>query len=95
MDPRFSRPEDFEPLAWLGINRVSFGVQDFDTQVQLAVNRVQSCERTLAAIDACRAAGIASINVDLMYGLPLQSPELGQRGSESQPDRRIHSQMQA
>jgi oxygen-independent coproporphyrinogen-3 oxidase len=74
MDPRFSRPEDFEPLAWLGINRVSFGVQDFDTQVQLAINRVQSCERTLAAVEACRAAGIASINVDLMYGLPLQSP---------------------
>jgi len=74
MDPRFARPEDFEPLAWLGINRVSFGVQDFDTQVQLAVNRVQSCEQTLAAIEACRAAGIASVNVDLMYGLPLQSP---------------------
>jgi oxygen-independent coproporphyrinogen III oxidase len=74
MDPRFARPEDFEPLAWLGINRVSFGVQDFDTEVQLAVNRVQSCEQTLTAIDACRTAGIASINVDLMYGLPRQSP---------------------
>jgi oxygen-independent coproporphyrinogen-3 oxidase len=74
MDPRFARPEDFEPLAWLGINRVSFGVQDFDTEVQLAVNRVQSCEQTLTAIDACRKAGIASINVDLMYGLPRQSP---------------------
>jgi oxygen-independent coproporphyrinogen-3 oxidase len=74
IDPRFARPEDFEPLAWLGINRVSFGVQDFDTEVQLAVNRVQSCEQTLAAIDACRKAGIASINVDLMYGLPRQSP---------------------
>jgi oxygen-independent coproporphyrinogen-3 oxidase len=74
IDPRFARPEDFEPLAWLGINRVSFGVQDFDTEVQLAVNRVQSSEQTLEAIDACRKAGIASINVDLMYGLPLQSP---------------------
>jgi len=74
LDPRFVRPEDFEPLAWLGINRVSLGVQDFDTEVQLAVNRVQSREQTLAAIDACRKAGINSINVDLMYGLPLQSP---------------------
>jgi oxygen-independent coproporphyrinogen-3 oxidase len=73
IDPRFARPENFEPLAGLGINRVSFGVQDFDTEVQLAVNRVQSSEQTLAAIDACRKAGIASINVDLMYGLPLQS----------------------
>ena len=74
LDPRFVRPEDFEPLAWLGINRVSLGVQDFDTEVQLAVNRVQSRQQTLAAIDACRKAGINSINVDLMYGLPLQSP---------------------
>lgn len=74
IDPRFSRLDDFEPLAWLGINRVSFGVQDFDTEVQLAVNRIQSCEQTLAAIDACRKAGIASINVDLMHGLPRQSP---------------------
>jgi len=74
LDPRFVRPEDFEPLAWLGINRVSLGVQDLDTEVQLAVNRVQSRQQTLAAIDACRKAGINSINVDLMYGLPLQSP---------------------
>jgi oxygen-independent coproporphyrinogen-3 oxidase len=74
IDPRFVRPEDFEPLAWLGINRVSLGVQDFDAQVQLAVNRVQSREQTLAVVDACHAAGIHSINVDLMYGLPLQTP---------------------
>jgi len=74
IDPRFIRPEDFEPLAWLGINRVSLGVQDFDMEVQLAVNRVQSCEQTLAAMNASRAAGITSINVDLMYGLPRQTP---------------------
>lgn len=74
IDPRFIRPEDFEPLAWLGINRVSFGVQDFDIEVQLAVNRVQSCNQTLAAMKACREAGISSINVDLMYGLPRQTP---------------------
>jgi oxygen-independent coproporphyrinogen-3 oxidase len=74
IDPRYAHAEDFEPLAWLGVNRVSLGVQDFDTMVQLAVNRVQSCAQTLAAMDACRKAGIRSINVDLMYGLPLQSP---------------------
>jgi len=73
IDPRFARWEDFSLLAGLGINRVSFGVQDFDTEVQLAVNRVQSQQQTLATIAACRAAGISSINVDLMYGLPLQS----------------------
>jgi oxygen-independent coproporphyrinogen-3 oxidase len=74
IDPRFARPEDFGPLARLGINRVSLGVQDFDNEVQLAVNRVQSLEQTLAVIDGCRKAGINSINVDLMYGLPRQSP---------------------
>ena len=74
IDPRFVRLEDFGQLAYLGINRVSLGVQDFNTEVQLAVNRVQSAEQTFAAIAACRAAGITSINVDLMYGLPRQSP---------------------
>jgi oxygen-independent coproporphyrinogen-3 oxidase len=73
IDPRFIRPEDFEPLAWLGFNRASLGVQDFDLEVQLAVNRVQSSEQTLAAMQACRQAGINSINVDLMYGLPRQT----------------------
>jgi oxygen-independent coproporphyrinogen III oxidase len=68
-------PEDFAPLAGLGINRVSLGVQDFDIEVQRAVNRVQSCEQTLACMEACRQAGIHSINVDLMYGLPQQTPE--------------------
>jgi oxygen-independent coproporphyrinogen-3 oxidase len=73
IDPRFARWEDFGRLAQLGINRISLGVQDFDPEVQLAVNRVQSPQQTLAAMAACRAAGITSINVDLMYGLPQQS----------------------
>jgi oxygen-independent coproporphyrinogen-3 oxidase len=73
LDPRYSRPEDFEPLAWLGVNRVSLGVQDFDHQVQVAVNRLQTREQTLATLQACRAAGIHSINIDLMYGLPRQT----------------------
>jgi len=73
IDPRFIRSEDFAELARLGINRVSLGVQDFDSEVQLAVNRVQGAELTFRAIEACRNAGIHSINVDLMYGLPRQS----------------------
>jgi oxygen-independent coproporphyrinogen-3 oxidase len=83
IDPRVVRPDDLEPLAWLGFNRVSLGVQDFDIEVQLAVNRVQSREQTLACIDACRSAGIRSINVDLMYGLPRQTPASFARTLES------------
>jgi oxygen-independent coproporphyrinogen-3 oxidase len=45
-------------------------VQDFDPDVQRAVNRIQSVEQTLRVIDACRAAGFRSVNVDLIYGLP-------------------------
>ena len=74
LDPR-SVPEGYVPaLARLGFNRVSLGVQDFDPDVQHAVNRVQSVEQTLDLIDACRDHGFRSINVDLIYGLPRQTP---------------------
>lgn len=73
IDPRYIRAGDFAELAGLGINRVSLGVQDFDAEVQLAVNRVQGADLTFNSIAACRAAGIHSINVDLMYGLPRQT----------------------
>jgi oxygen-independent coproporphyrinogen-3 oxidase len=73
LDPR-SLPEPAEAyaatLAGLGFNRASLGVQDFDTEVQQAVNRLQSVEQTLELIDACRDHGFRSINVDLIYGLP-------------------------
>ena len=59
----------------MGFNRASLGVQDFDPVVQEAVNRVQSVEQTLAVIDACRANGFSSVNVDLIYGLPAQNLE--------------------
>jgi oxygen-independent coproporphyrinogen-3 oxidase len=49
-------------------------VQDFDPEVQRAVNRIQSTEETLDLIDACRDSGFRSVNVDLIYGLPRQSP---------------------
>jgi oxygen-independent coproporphyrinogen-3 oxidase len=77
LDPR-SLPQSAESyaaqLAALGFNRVSIGVQDFDPEVQHAVNRLQSSEQTLTLIDECRDHGIRSINVDLIYGLPRQSP---------------------
>jgi oxygen-independent coproporphyrinogen-3 oxidase len=73
LDPR-SVPEHYAPaLAMLGFNRVSLGVQDFDPDVQHAVNRVQSVEQTLDLIDSCRDSGFRSINVDLIYGLPRQT----------------------
>src|SRR5690606_15365065 len=62
-------------LREMGLNRISLGVQDFDPTVQAAVNRVQSYEQTVELIDAARAAGYGSINVDLIYGLPKQNPE--------------------
>jgi oxygen-independent coproporphyrinogen-3 oxidase len=73
LDPRFIPPGFLETLAELGFNRVSLGVQDFDPEVQRAVNRIQPVEQTLAVIQECRTWGFSSINVDLLYGLPLQT----------------------
>lgn len=73
LDPRFATTADVERLARLGFNRASLGVQDFDPRVQDAVNRVQSVRQTLGIIEACRASGFRSINIDLIYGLPHQS----------------------
>lgn len=73
IDPRACSVETIERLAELGFNRMSFGVQDFDPQVQKAVNRIQSPAETFAQIDAARAHGVESINLDLIYGLPLQN----------------------
>lgn len=75
LDPRFISPEDVVELADIGFNRASLGVQDFDPAVQEAVNRIQSVEQTVAIIEACRASGFRSVNVDLIYGLPKQSNE--------------------
>ena len=73
LDPRAVPPREIAELAALGFNRASLGVQDFDPQVQLAVNRIQSVEETLGVIEACRANGFRSVNVDLIYGLPMQT----------------------
>ena len=72
-DPRCVSSEDVAELAALGFNRASLGVQDFDPEVQAAVNRIQSVEETMAVIEACRRHGLRSVNVDLIYGLPKQT----------------------
>jgi oxygen-independent coproporphyrinogen-3 oxidase len=74
LDPRHVTADDVAGLAAIGFNRASLGVQDFDPEVQAAVNRPQDVAETLAVIAACRDAGLRSVNVDLIYGLPRQTP---------------------
>lgn len=73
VDPRTVDAQAIQALREMGFNRVSFGVQDFDPKVQVAIHRLQSEGRTLAMIEAARRAGFESINVDLIYGLPKQT----------------------
>ncbi|MFZ3184499.1 MAG: oxygen-independent coproporphyrinogen III oxidase [Pseudomonas sp.] len=73
VDPRTISTEQIEHLRQLGFNRLSFGVQDFDPDVQAAVNRLQSEEQIYALVAAARAAKFKSVSVDLIYGLPLQT----------------------
>jgi len=73
VDPRGVEPGRMHFLAQLGFNRVSVGVQDFDPEVQKAVHRIQGEERTRRVIEEARAAGVRSVNVDLIYGLPRQT----------------------
>ncbi len=75
IDPRTVSRETMACLAQLGFNRISMGVQDFDHDVQMAVNRVQSVEQTELAVSEARQHGIRSVSFDLIYGLPLQSVE--------------------
>jgi oxygen-independent coproporphyrinogen-3 oxidase len=73
VDPRKVNAETVALLGELGFNRMSVGVQDFDPEVQAAVNRIQSEEETVAVIEAARANGFKSISIDLIYGLPKQT----------------------
>jgi oxygen-independent coproporphyrinogen-3 oxidase len=73
IDPRTLEEDQIAALVASGVNRVSIGVQDFDAAVQSAINRVQSYDTTKRAVDAFRGAGVASINIDLVYGLPHQT----------------------
>jgi len=73
IDPRTVNDDMLAMLADLGFNRTSLGVQDFDPEVQKAVNRIQPFEMVERAITASRAAGFLSVNFDLIYGLPKQN----------------------
>ncbi|TFW28455.1 oxygen-independent coproporphyrinogen III oxidase [Massilia horti] len=91
IDPRTVTPERVARLRRQGFNRISLGVQDFDPQVQQAVNRVQPELETRAIIDAARAANFRSVSIDLIYGLPRQTPETMaqtmEKVIEASPDR--------
>ena len=73
IDPREANRESVKLLRDLGFNRMSLGVQDFDPDVQKAVNRIQTEEETFEVLHAAREFGFHSINVDLIYGLPKQT----------------------
>jgi oxygen-independent coproporphyrinogen-3 oxidase len=75
VDPRTVTAQRLAHLHQLGFNRLSFGVQDFDGAVQRAVHRIQPAEQVFALVAAARELGFESINVDLIYGLPQQTPE--------------------
>jgi oxygen-independent coproporphyrinogen-3 oxidase len=74
VDPCVTTPEHLRVLRGLGFNRISMGLQDLNPQVQQAVRRVQSLELTKALVDLARELGFVSVNLDLMYGLPYQTP---------------------
>jgi oxygen-independent coproporphyrinogen-3 oxidase len=91
IDPREASRESVKLLRQLGFNRMSLGVQDFDPKVQKAVNRIQTQAETFEVLEGAREAGFMSVNVDLIYGLPLQT-EQGfintlDRVLEAEPDR--------
>jgi oxygen-independent coproporphyrinogen-3 oxidase len=73
VDPRVTSREQIERLRELGFNRLSLGVQDFTPEVQQAINRIQGEPETRALFEVARSLGFASINVDLIYGLPFQT----------------------
>lgn len=72
LDPATLTPEWIEAAAKLGLNRASLGVQDLSPKVQAAVNRIEPFSVVEAAARSLRAAGVVSLNLDLMYGLPEQ-----------------------
>ena len=75
VDPRTVNDERLALLFELGFNRLSFGVQDFEPEVQKAVHRIQPAAQVFALVASARKMGFESVNVDLIYGLPKQTPE--------------------
>jgi oxygen-independent coproporphyrinogen-3 oxidase len=91
IDPRTVTPSRLAHLRQLGFNRISFGVQDFDPDVQQAVHRVQPFDSVRELMTSARALGFESINADLIYGLPRQTQQSFERTvaqiGELRPDR--------
>lgn len=91
IDPRTVDAARLAHLASLGFNRLSFGVQDFDAEVQKSVHRIQPAHQVFDLVAEARALGFQSINVDLIYGLPRQNDESFDRTMaqvcELRPDR--------
>jgi oxygen-independent coproporphyrinogen-3 oxidase len=75
IDPRTVTRKRLEHLHRLGFNRLSFGVQDFEPTVQAAVHRIQPADQVFNLVEASREIGFESVNVDLIYGLPMQNQE--------------------
>ena len=75
VDPRYFTKEHMDVLKKGGFNRLSFGVQDLDEEVQKTIHRIQPYETTQNVVNIAREAGIKSINIDLIYGLPHQNRE--------------------
>lgn len=75
VDPRTVNNERLAHLRGLGFNRLSFGVQDFDEEVQKAVHRIQPADQVFSLVETARCYEFESVNIDLIYGLPKQTPE--------------------
>ncbi|MGY0638315.1 MAG: oxygen-independent coproporphyrinogen III oxidase [Paraglaciecola chathamensis] len=75
IDPRNMSPQRIDSMAKMGFNRLSIGIQDTDPRVQEAINRVQSSELIERLINRAKQKGFRSINLDLIYGLPFQTPD--------------------
>jgi len=74
VDPRVTSEAQVRTLGRLGFNRLSMGVQDFNPEVQKTIHRIQPFDETRKLVELCRDAGFESINIDLIYGLPHQTP---------------------
>ncbi len=75
IDPAITRKAQLDVLADLGFNRISMGVQDFDPRVQETVGRIQGEKETRDLVEHSRARGFGGVNLDLIYGLPFQTPD--------------------
>jgi oxygen-independent coproporphyrinogen-3 oxidase len=91
IDPAITRKSQIELLGRLGFNRISMGVQDFNAKVQETVGRIQGEKETAELVECARKSGFKGVNLDLIYGLPYQTPETWkdtlQRIIKLEPDR--------